>query len=287
MTTLQQDQPTSDRRDLLVEETFAQATSQAVLLPNMLQRALFPRLLTQDTGLLVPTGPGSGRLEAIVVPLMSQTGQSGTMQRLFVIGPDGGLLDDYLFRLFPMMQASSKMSGLPRTIFLERRTSYPLCRQFLPDGSFLDDACKHPLEDQVDLVVSSFSDFRSLFFGAGGVHALGHELFKSSDSPVMRTRPLFYFDEAQSYGADAFASFQKQVEFLFAEDLDVVVGSTTLPESSVEELSFLETLVVSEAQREPNRNLLFVQGRPGERDRSIVGQVADRYRPGYRVLRSA
>jgi CRISPR-associated endonuclease/helicase Cas3 len=101
------------------------------------------------------------------------------------------------------------------------------------------------LEADVDVILTTLSRFRSLFFGAGGVHALPSALFMEDMGQSLR-RDLFYFDEAHGYGPDAFAHFHRLVEFLYAEDADVIVASTTMPAAFQEELSFLEPIQVPE-----------------------------------------
>ena len=274
----------SERRDLLLEEAFLQATDGTLVVPNTLQRALFPRLSTQDTGLLIQTGPGAGRLEAVFVPVMSSITEENPPHRLYIIAPDSSLLDDYLYRLVPYVRSLSAARNLPITILVD--LPEPFCRRYLSDGTFEDGFRKHPLDAEVDIVVAHFSAFLSLFFGAGGVHALPGELERDDEVDwelQAHRRDLFYFDEAQSYDRDKFTGFVRLVEFLYAEDLDIVVGSTTLPESCLEELSFLENLSVAGAMYEPPRSLLsHAADRADEMD-VIVDLVKQRYFESSRV----
>ena len=79
---------------------------------------------------------------------------------------------------------------------------------------------------------------------------------EDDDHPLRRD--LFFFDEAHSYQTDSFARFHRLVEFLFAEDSDVVVASTTMPAAFQEELSFLDVTRVAESPDAPTRSLVYV-----------------------------
>jgi CRISPR-associated endonuclease/helicase Cas3 len=273
-----------ERRDLMLEEAFLQATDSTIVVPNTLQKALFPRLSTQDTGLLVQTGPGAGRLEAVFVPVMAGSGHDDQLHRLYIIAPDNCLLDDYLYRLSPYIRALSAARGIPVTLFVDEPE--PFCREYVSDGTYKDNLCNHPLDARVDLAVAHFSAFRSLFFGAGGVHALPGPLERGDDFEIqfeLHRRDLFYFDESQSYVRDEFTGFVRLVEFLYAEDLDIVVGTTTLPEACLEELSFLENLVLDSGEYQPPRSIASFQvASSGETD-FIVQLVKDRYFESSRV----
>lgn len=201
----------------------------------------------QDAGSLLLTPTGAGKTEAIVVPALG-THRGGAPRRLFLIGPDNSPLDDYLYRLVPYLKASVQGDETPRTLCVDVSdddTKANLCRRFFPDGTEDPTVETNPLEADVDLVLTTFSRFRALFFGSGGINALPSSLFAPGGTPIRRD--LFFFDEAHGYAPDAFAQFHRLVEFLFAEDTDVVVGSTTMPAAFQEELSFLETLRVPPA----------------------------------------
>jgi CRISPR-associated endonuclease/helicase Cas3 len=272
------------RRDALLEVAFRGATENTIVTPNTLQRALFPRLSTQDTGLLVLTGPGAGRLEAVFVPVITGTDDENHLHRLYIIAPDNALLDDYIYRLSTYVRGVAVASSRSLTLFVDGDEQ--LCRKYFPDGSCSENLCNHPLDADVDVVVAHFSSFRSLFFGAGGVHALPGKLETVEEIDLrfeLRRRDLFYFDEAQNYDPDEFVGFVKLVEFLYAEDLDVVVGSTTLPDSSLEELSFLDPLPVEEAQYQPPRSIVHVQATQPEEVDVMFELVTEKYFASSRV----
>lgn len=253
-----------EREDVALNQSFANATNGTIKRPNILQRALFPRLLSEDTGLVVPTAPGAGRLEGVFVPSMTLLPATDTMQRLFVIGPDRGVFDDYAYRLIPYIKGLAAFDGRPRTVFFADDDDTGSCIRYNPDGSEESDVCHHPFDSVVDLVVTRFSEFRSLFFGSGGIHGLPASIHPVTDDPLALTRrDLFYFDDVQSFRPDETASFARLIEFLFAEDLDVVIGTTCWPKAMRERLTFLEVVSVADACDEPLRTVQYVSSAEG------------------------
>ena len=223
------------------------------------QAGLYARLSRPDGDLggLLLAPAGAGKTEAVVIPALGLR-RGGAPRRLFLIGPDGSPLDDALYRLVPYLRSSVLADETARTLCLDSAVGDgrdagnedagnedagadgSQCRRFFPDGSEDPHVVTNPLEAEVDLILTTFSRFGELFFGSGGVHALPAAL-ADTDSDAPR-RDLFFFDEAHGYGPEAFARFHRLVEFLFAEDLDVLVGSCTLPPAFAEELGFLDTL---------------------------------------------
>ena len=214
-----------------------------------------------ELGGLLPAATGAGKVEAVVIPALGLR-RGGAPRRLFLIGPDGSPLDDYLYRLVPYLKAFVQADETPRTLCLdlaeedtqgnEERGNE--CRRFFPDGTEDPHVVTNPLEADVDLILTTFSRFGELFFGSGGVHALPTALLgPQEDQP---RRDLFFFDEAHGYG-DAFSGFHRLVEFLFAQDLDVLVATSTMPAALVEELGFLEALPGGDGRPSPARTLAY------------------------------
>lgn len=217
------------------------------------QAVLYDRLSApgSDVGYLLATPTGAGKTEAVVIPALGMH-RGGAPRRLFLVGPDDSPLDDYLYRLTPYLRAMVSGDDTPRTLCLDREAEEEegnLCRRFFPDGSEDPSIETNPLEADVDLVLTTFSSFRSLFFGGGGIHALSSSFTQEDDSPIRRD--LFFFDEAHGYGREDFSRFHRLVEFLFAEDTDIVVASSTLPAAFAEELSFLEAITAPPSSQAP------------------------------------
>ena len=211
------------------------------------QAALYTKLADPDSEmgglLLAPTG--AGKVEGVVIPAVGLR-RGGAPRRLFLIGPDGSPLDDYLYRLVPYLKASVQADETPRTLCLdatEADDAANQCRRFFPDGTEDPHLLTNPLEADVDVVLTTFSRFRELFFGSGGIHALPLPTV-GGDAP---RRDLFFFDEAHGYAPEALIQFHRLVEFLYAQDLDVLVASSTLPPARAEELDFLDQLPVAPA----------------------------------------
>ena len=223
------------------------------------QAALYERLAMPDTdvGGLLLAGTGAGKMEAVLIPALGLR-RGGAPRRLFLVGPDGSPLDDYLYRAVPYLRASVQADETPRTVCLDiadEDSPGNLCRRFFPDGTEDPQIITNPLEADVDLVLTTFSRFRELFFGSGGVHALPAALMgPQSETP---RRDLFFFDEAHCYTGDEFSLFHRLVEFLFAEDMDIVVASSTMPQTFTEELSFLDLLPGPAPQIQPPRTLAY------------------------------
>ncbi len=206
------------------------------------QASLYAKLADPDSemGGLLLTPTGAGKLEGVVIPAVGLH-RGGAPRRLFVIGPDGSPLDDYLYRLVPYLKASVQADETPRTLCLDTAEADDMsnqCRRFYPDGSEDPHLLTNPLEADVDVVLTTFSRFQELFFGSGGVHALPLPAV-GGDAP---RRDLFFFDEAHGYAPEAFIQFHRLVEFLYAQDLDVLVASSTLPPTRAEEMDFLDQL---------------------------------------------
>jgi hypothetical protein len=150
----------------------------------------------------------------------------------------------------------------------------PICTRFNPDGSIVENACENPLDPNIDIVCTTLSRFGSLFFSAGGVSTLPADYWQASEVAFAR-RELYYFDETAGYRREEFVSFFRMVEFLFAEDLDVLVGTTTMSPSRIDELSFLEVLAVPQANEQPIRGIRFVSAVSASEAEAMVSAAAD------------
>ena len=232
--------------------------SDGVLTASPWQAELYARLSEPDgdIGGLLLAGVGAGKIESVLIPALG-VHRGGAPRRVFLIGPDSSPLDDYLYRAVPYLRAFVQADEMPRTLCLDiadEDSLGNLCRRFFPDGTEDPRLMINPLEADVDLILTTFSRFRELFFGSGGVHALPTALIGSLETP---RRDLFFFDEAHSYTDDAFSRFHRLLEFLFAEDMDVIAASSTMPPAFTEELSFLETLPAPLVGPSPPRTLAY------------------------------
>ncbi|BDI30715.1 hypothetical protein CCAX7_27660 [Capsulimonas corticalis] len=207
------------------------------------QAELYEKLSQQesDAGYLLAAPCGAGKTEAVVIPALGVR-RGGAPRRLFLIAQDGSPLDDYLYRIGPYLKSWASADEVPRTLVVVPDAAAEECFgvRYCADGTEEPTEEMNPLEADVDLVVTTFHRFLDLFFGGGGVHGLA-SAFAPAEGEALR-RDLFFFDEAHGYSVDAFSRFHRLVEFLFAQDTDVIVASSTMPPPFQEELSFLEAI---------------------------------------------
>jgi len=232
----------------MANEAFRQATDGRISEAYEWQASVYSRLSNpeHDAGFLLLTPTASGKMEAVLVPAVGLQ-RGGGPRHVFIIGADGSPLDDVVLRVTPYLKAWSTADQVSRTIYIDTEDSGQdgNAVRFDPDGSVDSDIAISPLESDVDVVVTTFGRFLDLFFGSGGVHGLPSSLPLPNETEIRRD--LFFFDEAHSYGSVQFSQFLRLVEYLFAEDTDIVVSSSTMSPGFEEELSFLEKIIVPAA----------------------------------------
>ena len=224
------------------------ATDGAVTRPKRWQVDLYRRLSdsTSEAGYLLIAPPGSGKLDSVVIPSLGIR-RGGAPRRIFLIAKAGSPLDDFVYRFAPQLRNWAASDGTDRTMYIDGDDTESGSR-FYSDGREETGLALNPLEADVDLVLAPFDRFQGLFFGGGGVHALPSAL-ASPAAPVLR-RDLFLFNDAHEYTEDGFSRFHKLVEFLFAQDFDVIVVASSMPSAWREELSFLETYEIEASEDE-------------------------------------
>jgi CRISPR-associated endonuclease/helicase Cas3 len=217
------------------------------------QSFLYERLADAnfDAGYLLLAPTGCGKTESVIIPSVGLQ-RGGAPRRVFIVAADGCPLDDYVERLGPYLRAFASSDGMPRTLYIDAADAGldGIGIRFSADGKSESEISISPLEADVDVVLTTIGRFLDLFFGSGGVHGLPSALALPHEERIRRD--LFFFDESHSYSPTRFCQFLKLVEFLFAEDTDIIVGSSTMPAGFEEELSFLEK-VVSHAHASPVR----------------------------------
>ncbi|MGO8670666.1 MAG: hypothetical protein ACLQVD_04785 [Capsulimonadaceae bacterium] len=257
------------------------ASDGSITEPHPFQVDLYERLANgaTDAGLLVMSPTGAGRTEGIIIPSLGLQ-RGGAPRRVLIVVRDGCPLDDYVVRLHRYLKAWAAADEVARTVYVDEGHDAKAIR-YTADGLVEYEIATSPLEADVDVVLTSFERFLDLFFGSGGVHGLPSAL-KFDDTQRIR-RDLFFFDEAQPYAMDRFAQFLRLVEFLFARDADIIVGSSTLPEGFAEELSFLEKITVQSPPVAVNVEWIATD-RVTE---AMAREAADRHSPNGRIVVAA
>jgi CRISPR-associated endonuclease/helicase Cas3 len=232
--------------DEIAAAAYRLATDGAVTNLSAWQVELYRRLSDShsEAGLLLIAPPGSGKIDAVIIPSLGIM-RGGAPRRLFLIAREGSPLDDYVYRYAPLLRNWAAADGTDRTMFVDGDESETGSR-FYSDGREEPNLSVNPLEADVDLVLVTLDRFEKLFFGAGGVHAMPTGL-STPDSANPR-RDLFLFDDAHEYGQTDFSNFRRLVEFLFAEDFDIIVSTSIMPPAWQEEMSFLEVLNAGRAE---------------------------------------
>lgn len=236
--------PRSDT-DEIATAAFRLASDGRITEARPWQVTIYDRLSSPDTdaGYLLMAPTCGGKTEAVLVPSVGLQ-RGGGPRRVFIVGPDGSPLDDYVLRVSPYLKAWAAADETARTLYIDgdENEEDGSAVRFSANGRVDGEISISPLEADVDVVVTTLSHFQNLFFGGGGLHGLPSALRMFDDAEVRRD--LFFFDEAHSYAPVPFSQFLRLVEFLFAEDTDIVVASSTMPPGFEEELSFLEKIVV-------------------------------------------
>lgn len=192
-----------------------------------------------DVGLITMGYAASGKTEAVLIPSLGMH-RGGAPRRVFMIESDESPLDDAYYRAVPYLKNFASSDGEPRSLYLDRfqaSSADQQCWTYLASGTVEGPLTCSPLDSGVDLVLTNLSRFEEFFFGAGGVNALPSSL-AVDDSHITR-KNLFFFNEAHRYDAESFNRFTKLLAFLYAEDVDIIVASSTLSEECRAELDFL------------------------------------------------
>ena len=238
-------EPSKPDSGAIANEAYHEATGGRITEARDWQASVYDRLSDpeHDAGFLLLAPSASGKTEAVLVPSLGLK-RLGGPRHVFIIGADGSPLDDIVLRVTPHLKSWVESDQTSRTIYIDGDDTGPdgNAVRFEPDGTVDTDISISPLEADVDVVVTTFGRFLDLFFGSGGVHGLPSALPLPHETEVRRD--LFFFDEAQSYNSVQFSQFLRLVEFLFAEDTDIVVASSTMSPGFEEELSFLEKITV-------------------------------------------
>lgn len=188
-------------------------------IPNPMQEEMYNAITSGDCAVLLKAPTGSGKMEAVVVPVLYEE------RRLVLIYPALSLIEDQELRLEKMLCALSVIiPNRPHTLVVD--TGADMYRRTWLNGAEQTRARRHLYHG--DIILTTLDKFLYRFFGFG-------EPKKSYTYPLRLRygrQPLFCFDEAHSYDDVAYTNFVDLVRTIgFNADAprDIVVMTATMP----------------------------------------------------------
>ncbi len=204
--------------------------------PNPMQREAWGRVCDDrlGTGLLLKAPTGSGKTEAVSVPVLAAGDR-----RLIMVYPTRSLVQDQIGRFSHMLRRRSEQV-LERSFSLVVDTGAQSARYVWKGGEVRQSpgsARRHLYHG--DVIVTTLDKFLYRFFGFG-------EPTKSYIFPLRihygARKTLVCFDEAHAYEGVAFSNFRRLVHMLYEKAVDVVLMTATMPPAFVDEFDFLDRL---------------------------------------------
>ena len=206
--------------------------------PNPMQEELFSLLAPAkaNPALLLKSPTGSGKTEAVLVPSLAE------QRRLFLIFPSRSLVEDQIGRCEKYLSKLSEESSKPYSLVID--TGGQSSRIVFANGTRQPDANRHLYDGNV--IITTFDKFLYRFFGFGEKNKSYIFPFRIHHS---HTRNLFCFDESHSYDKVAFTNFVRLIKSFYKVNLDLVVMTATMPQEYQKELSFLDVVDYTTADR--------------------------------------
>ncbi len=206
--------------------------------PNPMQEELFSLLspAKANPALLLKSPTGSGKTEAVLVPSLTEE------RRLFLIFPSRSLVEDQVGRCEKYLCKISQGSSKPHSLVID--TGGQSSRIVFANGKRQPDANRHLYDGNV--IITTFDKFLYRFFGFGEKNKSYIFPFRIHHS---HKRNLFCFDESHSYDKVAFTNFVRLIKSFYKVNLDLVAMTATMPEGYQKELSFLDVVDYTTADR--------------------------------------
>lgn len=208
-------------------------------IPNPMQRRVWDYIHNNQTwgvGLLLKAPTGSGKTEAVSIPVLACDGLN--KRRLVMVYPTRSLVDDQIKRFRQMMLAWSKQTNQSLTLVVD--TGAQSIRYCWRNGELLPPSgnMRRHLY-QGDVIITTLDKFLYRFFGFG-------EPGKSYIYPLRihygLKKMLICFDEAHVYDDVAFTNFTRLVKTMYEKGLDVTLMTATMPETLEDEFNFLDKI---------------------------------------------
>lgn len=185
--------------------------------PNALQRDVWERHETGDSGLIVKAPTGTGKTEACIYPLLARS------KRVVLALPAKALVDDHTQRFRKIFE---RLGGRQRRLLIDTGDEVKMY-VYNESGKEAEPDTNHRHLYRADLIITTLDKMLYRFFGYGG----GKKSYTYPLRMRNRERMAFVFDEAHSYEGTAFTNFQRLVTTLYDEGHNVTLMTATLPTS--------------------------------------------------------
>jgi len=208
----------------------------AGLTPNPMQEEIFHEITSnKNPAILLKAPTGSGKLEAILFPVLAQN------YRLFLPLPTRSLLDDHRQRIQEYLKQLS--TYFPnREIALVIDTGSQMYRYVYQNGHDITDTLKINLRRHLykgDVILTTIDKFMYRYFGFGDKQ-------KSFIFPLRihreskNNKTLICFDEPHTYDDISFTNFQSLVQSLYEAGRSLILMTATLPKEHYQRFNYLD-----------------------------------------------
>lgn len=190
--------------------------SAANLVPNVMQREVWHRLMQGDDAVLLKAPTGSGKTEAASLPLLCQN------KWVVVVLPSKALIDDHVRRFSHILTRLSQ--GHIRRLIIDTGDQSQLLE--FRGGKCVSNQNLARHLYKADVILTTLDKLLYRYFGYA-------EKRKSYTFPLRlgEAHTAFVFDEAHSYDGTAFSNFMRLLEALYLRNHSLVVMTATLPNS--------------------------------------------------------
>ncbi len=223
----------------------------AGLTPNPMQEEIFNQITNNDhPAILLKAPTGSGKLEAILFPVLAQN------YRLFLPLPTRSLLDDHRQRIQEYLKRlSANLAN--REIALVIDTGSQMYRYVYQNGNDITDSLKINLRRHLykgDVILTTIDKFMYRYFGFGDKQkSFIFPLRIHRESQIHKT--LICFDEPHTYDDISFTNFQSLVQSLYEAGRSLILMTATLPKEHYQKFYYLDLIdYIDDQEKQTNLN---------------------------------